>query len=97
MSKKPKSRAKNVDLPAGAHDGHRFQRVFIPTLVWFLSFQDDAWKVDDKELIRAMQGIWVIIYGRQIPYKIKLNDAVFQVVSRSLYILSISLTFDHMY
>jgi len=49
--------------------------------VWFLSFQEDVWKVNDDKLIRAMQAIWLIVYGREIPYKIKLNDAVFQVVS----------------
>jgi hypothetical protein len=82
--KKSKARAKNNDLPAGAHDKDRFRRVFIPTLIWFEGYQPDGWKVDDDEHIRAMQAIWLTSFGSSVPHKIQLNDPIFQVVRRDL-------------
>jgi hypothetical protein len=82
VSKKSKTRAKNNDLPTGAHDNDRFRHTFIPTLVWWTAYQPDAWKVDDNDLIYAMREIWQAVYGRSVPHKIRLNDSVFQVVRR---------------
>lgn len=79
-SKKTIIRAKNGDLPIGAHDGERFRRLFVPTLIWYTAFQSDPWKIDDSDHVNAMQEIWNKVYGKTVPYRIEVNDDVFKVV-----------------
>ena len=79
--KKAKNRAKNVDLPPGAHDNDRFRHSFVPTVTWFDAFQPDAWRVGDEERLGAFRAAWAAVYGDSVPHKIKVNDPVFQVVS----------------
>lgn len=79
-NKKSIVRVKNGDLPLGAHDQERFRKAFIPTLIWYAAFQLDPWKIDDNDYVNAMQQIWNKVYGKTIPVKIEINDAVFKLV-----------------
>jgi hypothetical protein len=75
-----RGRAKNYDLPLGAHDNDTFRQVVVTTIVKQIAKYDDPWKIDDKILIFIMQAIWDKVYGHSIPHQIKLGDAVFKIV-----------------
>lgn len=76
-----KDRAGNDHLPAGAHDGGRFRKKYIPTVIAYISPLLDAFKFSDKELLNIYQASWNTVYGSVVPYKIEVRDAVFNIVT----------------
>jgi hypothetical protein len=42
--------------------------------------------VDDEKALEALQAIWNKIYGAKIIYDITLNDPVFSIVSKPIFI-----------
>ncbi len=84
VANKPKHHANNTDLPASAHDKNMFQQHFILTAIWYHATQADAWNINDKDLVPALQEIWDTVYHHTITHQIEVNGAVFQVVHCNL-------------
>jgi hypothetical protein len=63
-----------------AEDG-RWRKIFVPTYIWFVAQQEDPWTVDDAVAKSAMQKIWQVVFGKDIPHKVTTDGPVFGVVS----------------
>ena len=74
------SHTNNTNLPNGSQEQDKFRRCFIPAVFWHVATLTDAFKTVDTELVPSLQKIWDATYGCTVPYEIKVNDPVFQVV-----------------
>jgi hypothetical protein len=82
LTKKPKARTwfTNNDLPVGAHDDDRFRDAYVPSNIWWMAFQLDPFKPEKGPQLSFMRTCWKVIYGNTVPHKVRLHDAVFQLV-----------------
>jgi hypothetical protein len=81
VTKKPKKRVTNNDLPVGAHDDDRFRHAYVPSNIWWMAFQLDPFKPQVDAQVSFMKTSWKVIYGNTVPYKVRVNDPVFRLVS----------------
>ena len=98
-SKKGKARVasekfKNDDLPRGAHQGNRFRRYFISTVLYWAGDVSDPWNFVEATQIEAMQASWDAIFedpltGALVPHIIFPRKAVTYVVFVLFYILTV--------
>ena len=82
----------NKHLPEGCQDDLKWRRRYVPTYLRFLSSYPKVWTIADNEAVKAMQKIWNVIYGDEIPYDVNVNCAVFKTVC----LLSISVGLNMM-
>jgi hypothetical protein len=76
-----KDRAGNDNLPSGALNGGRFRKIYIPTVIAYISAFSDAFKFSDEDLLHVYWASWDTVYGNTIPCAIEVGDAVFNIVS----------------
>ncbi|KAH7917558.1 hypothetical protein BV22DRAFT_1135311 [Leucogyrophana mollusca] len=94
-SKKGKARVasekfKNDDLPQGAHQGNRFRRYFISTVLYWAGDVSDPWNFVEATQIEAMQASWDAIFedpltGALVPHIILPRKAVSYVTCQRIY------------
>jgi len=73
----------NADLPNGAMNNNTWRKKVIPTYIQHLAGQNvkETWTIEDGDSVTLLQTIWNFIYGAEVPHTIKVNGAVFLVVS----------------
>lgn len=70
----------NNGLPVGAQDSNCWLHMVVPTMVWYLSIQDDPWTISDEDLRDTLQQVWDGVYKKTIRHTV-INDTVFALVS----------------
>jgi hypothetical protein len=71
---------KNGDLPRGI-DRHEWRRVFVPTFMTHVAWQDNPFENNITTGLTAMQKIWNFLFS-DVPYKIIQSGPVYQLVRR---------------
>jgi hypothetical protein len=72
----------NKDLPEGCLDKYWRSR-FIPTFINFAGNYSLPWTIEDDTAVTTLRKMWSKIYGSKIVHRVEINDAVFNIVSRS--------------
>lgn len=60
VTKNPKARVTNNDLPVGAHDDNRFRHAYISSNIWWMAFQLDPFKAEkDSQVSNILKShLW---------------------------------------
>lgn len=71
----------NEDLPPGTLDNKQWLRIFMPTMIWYVSIQQNPWSMSDTELWDALQKVWTTVYWKVVQHQVEIDDPVFYIVS----------------
>ena len=80
VTKKPKAKVTNNDLPVGVPHDERFRDVYVPSNIWWMAFQPDSFNAEDDSQVSFMRASWKVVYGKTVPHKVRVDDPVFQLV-----------------
>ena len=86
--KTAKRKWKTSDLPLGSEGV--WHKQFVTTAYWYIGTLDKPWHINPALLCQVLQVIWDAIY--EIPYKVKTDGAVYNLVSFLPHIPNILLT-----
>ncbi|KAF7979333.1 hypothetical protein HWV62_42749 [Athelia sp. TMB] len=74
----------NNDLPIGCLDEGKWLKVFIPTVVYFLSSQENPWSIADRIMKKALQAIFNTVYKGKVEHEVVAGDSVWCVSNQRL-------------